>query len=276
MRDFYATSTPTPLDQADGLRRMFAARRCRVLALAANPHVAFGGVVLDRVAAGLEALGREVLVVDAAAGAPAPHELAALDLAAGIERVSERVGYLPARGLPLRFVDTRGSAAGFLDALQAAAPLAGAMLVHADAAELARLFARRAMRPLLLAADHPESLKHAYASAKLLVQRSGLATFDLLLAAGAQSPRLDRIVSSLEQCAERFLGALLCDWALVDPAGDPGASDDGLEPLLRAQLALDADTTAPTAAWAPAPVPHPTALGATRAAERPAARPTLR
>lgn len=276
MRDFYATSTPIPLDQADGLRRMFAARRCRVLALAANPHVAFGGVVLDRVAAGLEALGREVLVVDAAVGAPAPHELAALDLAAGIERVSDHVGYLPARGLPLRFVDTRGSAAGFLDALQAAVPRAGAMLLHADATELARLLARRAVRPLLLAADHPESLKHAYASAKLLVQRTGLATFDLLLAAGAQSPRLDRIVSSLAHCAERFLGALLCDWALVDPAGEPAASDDELGPLLQAQLELDSDASMPAVAPAPARAPHPAKLGAAWPPAHMATRPTLR
>jgi flagellar biosynthesis protein FlhG len=274
MRDFYATSSPTPLDQADGLRRMFAARRCRVLALAANPQVAFGGVVLDRVAAGLAALGREVLVVDAAAGAPAPHELAVLDLAAGIERLSDRVGYLPARGLPLRFVDTRGSAAGLLDALQAAAPWAGVLLVHADAAELARLLTRCAARPLLLAADHPESLKHAYASAKLLAQRTGLATFDLLLAAGAQSPRLDRIVSSLALCAERFLGALLYDWALVDPAGEPAGGHDELGALLRAQLALDPN--AATVAGAPARMPHPAALGAAWPHPRTAARPTLR
>jgi len=80
-----------PLDQADGLRRLFAGRGCRVLALAANPHVAFGGLVLDRVAAVLAALGREVLVVDAAASSPAAHELARLDLAACIEGVAPRV-----------------------------------------------------------------------------------------------------------------------------------------------------------------------------------------
>jgi hypothetical protein len=69
---------------------------------------------------------------------------------------------------------------------------------------------------------------------------------------------------------------LLCDWALVDPAGGPAGSGDGLQALLRAQLALDADAIAPMAAWAPAPVPQPAALGAAWVPERPAARPTLR
>jgi flagellar biosynthesis protein FlhG len=238
MRDFYASSSPLPLDQADGLRRMFAGRACQVLTLVGNPHVAFGGVVLDRLAARLAGPGREVLVVDAAASAPAPHELALLDLALGVERLSERVSYLPARGLPLRFFDTRGSAAGFVDALLDAAPRAGALLLHAEATDLARMLARRTLRPLLLAADHPDSLKHAYASAKLLALRTGLATFDLLLAAPADSPRAERIAASLAQCLDRFLGALLCGWAPVDPAGEPAADAGALAALLEAQLAL--------------------------------------
>ena len=238
MRDFYASSAPAPLDQADGLRRMFAGHACQLVVLAANPHVACAGAVLDRVAARLAALGREVLVVDAAAGAPAPHELSAIDLAAGIERLGQRVSYLPASGLPLRFVDTRGSAAGFLDALLAAAPRAGVLLVHAEAGDLARMLARRAARPLLLCADHPESLKHAYACAKLLTQRAGLATFDLLLAAPAHSPRAGAIVSSLAQCAESFLGAVLCDWARLDPAADDVADGAALDRVLTTQLAL--------------------------------------
>ncbi|HRD99455.1 MAG TPA: flagellar biosynthesis protein, partial [Rubrivivax sp.] len=133
MRDFYVPSQPAPLDQAQGLRRLFAGRSCRVLPLAANPHVAFSGVVLDRLAAVYAAQGRPVLVVDAGASSPPPHELAALDLAAGIEPLSALVSYLPARGLPRAYVDTRGSAGGLIDALQAAAPQAEVILLHADA-----------------------------------------------------------------------------------------------------------------------------------------------
>lgn len=221
MRDFYATSASAPLDQAEGLRQLFAGRAGRarqVIALAANPHVASNATVLDRVAATLSCLGRQVLVVDAALSAPAPNELARLDLAAGIEPMMPGVAYLPARGLPMQYVDTRGSAARFVEALFDAVPSADVVLVHAEAGDLARMLVRSAARPLLMAADHPESLKHAYASCKLLMQRTGLATFDLLLAASARSPRILSIVASLRGCADSFLGALMHDWALIDPA----------------------------------------------------------
>ena len=240
MRDFYASSARMPLDQADGLRRLFAGRRRHVLALAANPHVPFSGAVLDRLAAVLAAQGRQVLVVDAAGGSPPPHELASVDLAACVETIAARVAYLPARGLPLSYVDTRGSAGGFIDAVQAAAPQAEVVLLHAEGIDLARLLKHRAARPLLIAADHPESLKHAYANAKLLARRCELMSFDLLLAAAPQSPRAAAISASLAGCVDNFLGAVLCSTALIDPADDPAApADAALNQLLAAQLALN-------------------------------------
>jgi flagellar biosynthesis protein FlhG len=258
MRDFYAASSSAPLDQADGLRRLFkgqAGARQRVLALAANPHVAFGGVVLDRLAAVLAAAGRQVLVVDAGAGAPAHHELAGLDLAVCIERIAPRVGYLPARGLPMSYVDTRGSAGAFIDALLGAAPWADVVLLHAESHELARLLVRRAVRPLLIGADHPESIKHAYATAKLLVQRCGLMSYDLLLAAAPYSPRLASISASLARCADNFLGAFVHHSAVIDPAGDPAAAaDEALGTLLAGQLTLDDSPWDPVAAGARAAV----------------------
>lgn len=260
MRDFSASSARMPLDQADGLRRLFAGRACRVLALAANPHVPFAGLVLDRLAALLAAGGSRVLVVDAAATSPAPGGLAGVDLGACIEPIAPRVAYLAARGLPLAYVDTRGSAAGFVDALLRAAPQAEIVLLHADATDLARLLKQRAVRPLLLAADHPESVKHAYASAKLLVRRCGLMTYDLLLAAAPHSPRAGAIAASLRGCAESFLGAVLCASALVDPAGDPAApADAALARLLAAQLAIDdadADAAPLAAALLQPAAPH--------------------
>ena len=243
MPDFYAASRPAPLDQADGLRRLFKGQngpRQRVLALAANPHVAFSGTVLDRLAAVLAAAGRQVLVVDAGAGAPAPNELAGLGLAVCIERIAPRVGYLPARGLPLSYVDTRGSAGGFIDALLAAAPWADVVLLHAESTELARLLMRRSAQPLLIGADHPESIKHAYATAKLLVQRCGLMSYDLLLCAAPHSPRLEGIRHSLARVADSFLGAFIHHTAVIDPAGDPvEPADDALNTLLAGQLTLD-------------------------------------
>jgi flagellar biosynthesis protein FlhG len=251
MSDFYARSQPMPLsqaqgqplDQADGLRRLFAGRESqmgRVLPLVANPYVAFSGVVLDRLAAVLAAKGHHVLVVDAAQASPPPNEMAAVDLAACIERVSPRVSYLPAGGLPMAYVDTRGSAHGFIDSVQRAAPQADVVLLHADAHDLVRIYKRRAARPLLLGADHPDSIKHAYAGAKLLATRCELLSFDLLLAAAPQSPRLTAIAQSLAGCADTFLGAVICHTALIDPAVDPAApADAALSSLLAAQFALD-------------------------------------
>jgi len=243
MRDFYATSKPIPLDQADGLRRLFHGRalaRQRTLALAANPFVPYGAAVLDRLAAVLAARGRKVLVVDAAENAPLAAEMTRLDLAAGIEFVAEGVGYMAARGLPLAHVDTRGSASGFIDAVQTAAPWADVLLLHADSGELARLFKRRATRPVLMGADQPDSIKHAYASAKFLVQRCQLTGFDLVLAAPPQSPRVLAISKSLARCTETFLGAWVHHCAVVDPTGDPAAVvDDPLSTLLASQLVFD-------------------------------------
>jgi flagellar biosynthesis protein FlhG len=256
MRDFYAHSAAAPLDQADGLRRLFVGPSQAVIALAANAQVPLPSLVLERIALRLAALGRRVLIVDAAASASALADGARLDLAAGVEPVAPGVAYLAARGLPLAYVDTRGHAARFIDALHEAVPHADALLLHAEAHALMRVLAGRAARPLVMAADHPESLKLAYAACKLLAHRTGLRTFDFLLAASARSPRLSGIVASLSGCIENFLGGLLAHWALVDPAGDaepPEASP--LTRLLRLQLELDPALPAPPPAMAPAQRP---------------------
>jgi flagellar biosynthesis protein FlhG len=241
MRDFY-TSGPDnlepPLDQADGLRRLFNPSRVRYLAVASNPHVAFASVMLERLSTACALAGRHVLVVDAADSAPQPHELALLDAAAGIETLSEHMSYLAARGLPLRHVDTRGSCASFLQAVTDGAPQADVVLVHASASELSRIFVRRALRPLLLAADHPGSVTHAYAAMKLLAHRNGLMSFDLLLAAAPGSARRERIAEQMAACADTFLGAALRDWAPIDPACDVGdLPDDALMRIVHSQLA---------------------------------------
>ncbi len=212
-----------PLDQADGLRRLFAhARRC-VLPVVSNPNVAFGGVLLERLCTAFGEHGLHTLVVDAGERASLHSEMAVCDLAACIEVLSPQVSFLAARGLPLRFVDATGSTAAFVRALHEAAPAADVVIVHAPATDLCRLFARQAeagIRPLLLADDRPASVTHAYASMKLLAQRAELVVFDLLLGAARRSPRTERIAQQLATCADGFLGAVLCDWVRVDPACD--------------------------------------------------------
>lgn len=242
------TARHAPRDQADGLRRLFAGRGQHLLPLVANPHLSRGALVLDRIAGALAALGRDVLVVDAAAASPPPHELALLDLSRGVEALAPGVAYLPARGLPRAFVDARGSAAGFVDALQSAAPRAEVLLLHADATDLARLLGRRAVRPLLLADDTAQSLQYAYAACKRLVQRCGWMSFDLLLAAATSPARGAAVAARLAGCADRFLDAALHDWALLDADDDAVAgAQDVLARLLGAQLGIDEN---PAPAWA--------------------------
>ena len=203
-------------DQATGLRRLFSAAQTRFIAVAANPDVAFAGLALERLASVCATAERKVLVVDAARGVP--REMAAVDLSACIEPLGDNLSYLAAQGLPVRYVNTRGSCEAFLEAITDAAPEVSVVIVHAPAPELGRLFAQRAVRPLLVAADHPASVTSAYANMKWLAQRHGLMAFDLLLVAAANSPRTPRIAEQLAVTAERFCGAVLHDWAAIDPA----------------------------------------------------------
>jgi flagellar biosynthesis protein FlhG len=246
MHDFLDSGSPQP-DQADGLRRLFAGSRTRFIAVAANTDIAFAGLALERLAAACALQGRKVLVVDAALAEP--REMAALDLAACVEPLADDLYYLAARGLPLKHVDARGSCEHFLQAAADAAPECGTVIVHADPVDLGRLFARCAPRPLLLAADHPASVTTAYAGMKYLAQRHGLKAFDLLLVAAAQSPRAPRIADQLSMTADRWCGAVLHDWALVDPAARnelPAA----LQRLARGLLADMPPAAAPATAQA--------------------------
>ena len=256
-------SLPMPLDQADGLRRLFAHARVCIVPVVSNPNVAFGGVMLERLCTAFAEHGRHTLVVDAAERANPHAEMALLDLAECIEPLSARVSYVAARGLPLRFVDASGSTNGFLQAVLAAAPQCDVLLVHASASELCRMFARshdlERVRPLLLADDRPASVTHAYAAMKVLTQRAGLVVHDLLLGAAPQSPRSERIAMQIATCADDFLGAVLHDWVRIDPACDATeAPTPELRRLVREQLrnaagesaAFATHTQERTATWA--------------------------
>lgn len=215
-------------DQADGLRRMFSGSRIRFVPVVSNPHIAFGGVLLERLCTAFAERKASTLVVDAAERAGEAGEMALVDLGQCIERLSERVSYLPARGLPIRFVDSTGSTQGLLHAIAEAAPRCKIVLVHASAPELCRMFSQRRLHaasteapfPIVLAEDRPESVTHAYAAMKLLTQRAGLPVFDMVLGAAPNSPRAERIATQMASCADSFFGAVLRDWARVDPAGD--------------------------------------------------------
>ena len=257
MRDNFPPAGVTvarALDQADGLRRMFSGVRQHFIPIVANLHVTFAGVLLERVSTALANLGTRVLLVDAADASPALPDPALFDLAACVEQLDDNTAYLPARGLARAYVDTRGSAASLLDALAHAAPQADVVLLYGEVSDLARVFRRRDVRPVLLAADNPESLKFAYAACKTFAQRCGLMTFDLLLALPESSPRAAAIQASLAGCADRFLGSLLNASAIVDPAVDVAEPPSpSLRDLLAQQLRLE---QAPGHPPGPTPTPH--------------------
>lgn len=212
------------IDQADGLRRLFAGRTLRFIPVVANPAVHCGGTMLERLSTVYAEQGLNTLVVDAGERAQAPRELTRFDLSEGVERLSDQVSYLAARGLPLRYVDTSGSTTSFLDAVAEAAGDADVILLHAPATDLARLFARRvqsneatALRPILLCDERADSVTHAYGAIKLLAARAGLMAHDLLISAAANSPRAAVVAERLARCADSFIGAVLHDWVAIDP-----------------------------------------------------------
>jgi hypothetical protein len=232
-------TAPAPLDQADGLRRMFGHSRMRFVPVVSNPNMAFAGAMLERLCTAFNELGMRTLVIDASERAPAPGELAVLDIAECIEPLDDQVSYLAARGLPLRFVDTHGGTGAMLQAVSESAGDFHVAVVHASASELCRLFARRGVRPLLLADDRPDSVTHAYAAMKLMSTRAGIMVYELLLGAAPSSPRAERIVERLASCADDLLGAVVRDFARVDPASDPTeAPPPELRRLVRELLAV--------------------------------------
>lgn len=229
----------SPSDQADGLRRLFAGRAKRYVALASNPLVPFHGVAIERLAAACTMLGHHVLVVDAAETAPRADEACAIDLALGVQPIAPTVSYLAAGGLPLRFVDARGSCARLLDELSQQIQRPDVILVHAGASDLTRIFQSRQIRPLLMTADHPASVKHAYASMKTMAARSGWMSADLLVV-NPPTRRVPAIATGFARCADQFLGVAVAGWEPVDPACTPGdRPEPTLTALVAAQLGQD-------------------------------------
>jgi hypothetical protein len=258
-----------PIDQAAGLRRLFAHAQVRIVPVVANPHVGSGGALLERLCTAFGEHGLHTLVVDAAERASAPGELALIDLAACVERLSPHVSYLAARGLPLRFVDAAGSTQGFVARVIEAAPSCNVILLHAGASDLCRMLQRRVdpepVCPLLLADDHPSSVTHAYAAMKLLTQRASWVVFDLLLGAAASSPRAERIATQIATCADDFLGAVLRDWARVDPARPATEPPpQALRRLVRSRVEPSFDLSTPRPAFAETTLHGPLDMAPTR------------
>ncbi|MBN8506070.1 MAG: flagellar biosynthesis protein [Burkholderiales bacterium] len=239
-------------DQAAGLRARFARREPQLVPVLDNPAVQGAEGLLDALVGAYLERGLQVLVVDAGVQAQPASELASVNLAACIEALSDQVGWLDARGLILRHLDARGSAARLAERLKDAAPQADVILLRAPAPELARLLAPpqpQSTRPVLLCDLQPDNLRAAYAGMKWLRERAGVPVFALLLSAPPRLPLAERIARQLADCAERFLGAALPDWAAVGPGKQSSAP---LRRLARDCLLCEGVVTPPpqeTQAW---------------------------
>ena len=227
LRPFLATHAAGPGRRpAPPVRRPPHARCCR---WPANPHVAFSGVVLDRLAAVLAALGLQ----ERAGGGrrrerqPPP---AARDGRAGplgaCHRADRPAAWATCRHAACRWPcgHTRHGLAGFIRRAAARRRAAGrrAAACTPTPPTSARMIKPPRRAPvLLLGADHPESIKHAYAGAKLLARR--LQPDELRPAAGRaaacrRAPRPSRRAWPTAPTASWAPAA--GHWALVDPAGD--------------------------------------------------------
>ena len=219
---------------------MFAARVIRFIPVVANPSAACGGLVLERLCAAYGSFGLKTLVVDASDQARPPSELSEFDLSEGVEVLSSQVSYMPARGLPLRHVDARGSCASLLDALANASPDSDVVLVHASASEIVRIFAQRArqsnLRPLLFSNDMAEGLTDAYSAIKVIVQRGRWMAYDLVVCASPRSQQADEVGRRLAQCADSFLGAAQRSCLRLDP--HESATADPSVPFLELSAGL--------------------------------------
>src|ERR1700752_4227483 len=99
-----AMSRHLPLDQAQGLRRLFAHARVRFVPVVSNPHVARAGLMLERLATAFAEGCLHTLWLDAAERASAPGEMALVDLGPCVEPLTTNIAFLAARGLPLKHV----------------------------------------------------------------------------------------------------------------------------------------------------------------------------
>lgn len=252
MQDFYGSMDGQPADQAAGLRRLFSGDTQRFVAVVGNAHEPLSGVAIERLTAALALQGRRLLIIDAADTSPPAPEVALLELAPCIERLSPDIAYLPARGLPVRYVNTRGSSARLIEEATAAVPWADVVLVHASAPDLARLFTRKSLRPVLLAGLTPDSVKDAYASLKLLSQRCGWMSADLVMLADPAAALLPTVVRSLTSCADQFIGAAFTQWAAVSPKSAPrDMPDHRLIRLVEGHLDAGEERLTSPATWAP-------------------------
>ncbi|MCX7660381.1 MULTISPECIES: hypothetical protein [Caldimonas] len=200
------------VDQAYGLRRLFAHHTVHLLPVAANPFTPGAHVLLEGLCHGFAAQDLHTLVVDAA---PSPYTTGVdvaeavardLDLGQWIDPLDAHTSVLAASPTLAWFGEAPGSAALLFEALREAAPSADVIVFHADAALLSGLFAGRRVRPLIFAGDDAASLTEAYASIKILLQYAGLGEHAVVMDLGTPTLGVPVAATRLAHCVKQFLG----------------------------------------------------------------------
>jgi hypothetical protein len=210
-------------DQAEGLRRLFGAEAPRhpprlVPVVAPVEPLAAGDYLLDQLVGAYLERGLKVLVVDAGPRAQPAPDLARVDLAACVQRLSADVRWLDAKGLVAHHLDARGQASSLRERLVDAAPEADVIVLHAPVAEMARVLpGAPTCRPVLLADLAPSSITAAYAAMKWLHQRADVSVFSVLVGAHPKVALTQRVMRQLADTAERFLGVAVADTVAIEP-----------------------------------------------------------
>jgi MinD-like ATPase involved in chromosome partitioning or flagellar assembly len=237
-------------DQAQGLRRMFAPARPRVIVLAGE-ETGRSEVALA-LAEDLSLRGESVVLLDQSDGGvprllgkTASHELS--DAVAGTRTLLE-VAFTSQGGaivVPavhgLEHLCTRHpEPIAYLEReLRREHDSISIVLVNARAKDLTLI--ARALRDgarfVLVSSEADDSLTGAYAQAKLLRSASGVSSFDLLVARTPDEKRARTVLTNLARAARRFLRA---EVRLIGYVSGPGTSG-----AVSVHLARNAEPAAP-------------------------------
>lgn len=207
-----------PVDQAHGLRRLFARQTVRLLPLVASAGWPDAQALALDLAMRWAQDGRHVLVLDGLSAQRSPwvDEATAWDLdhvlqaqvsfEDAAQAVVPGVWLMAAQeGLPSLVRD--GHAARSV--LQAAAQLPQGIdmvILLAGAPIVAALCAGEAVLPLVLGGDAPADMTDAYLALKILATEGGLSRCGLVLTDRGAPARVQMAAQRITTCAQRFLG----------------------------------------------------------------------
>ncbi len=207
------------LDQASGLRRLFARRALRVLPVASESSDAGATRFVVNLAAALSRMGWQPIVLDGRddgvagfLGLRPTLELADLLTADHrFERVvlNSHAGFsiLPAaQGLPMLGADPRAADAVF-SALASLGRGFEVALVHGDGATLGPLLGRRIAETTLVCGPADEDLTATYARLKALVTSYGMSRFRVVFDRAASAAETAMRHRRLATVAQRYLSA---------------------------------------------------------------------